>query len=49
MPLTPAEVAASAAAAVEAGAEAVHVHPRGADGAESLEAGDIAAAVAALR
>jgi uncharacterized protein (DUF849 family) len=49
VPLTPAELAASAAAAVAAGAEAVHLHPRGADGRESLEPADIAAAVAAVR
>ena len=49
VPLTPAELAASAAAAVDAGAEAVHLHPRGADGGESLLAADIAAAVTAVR
>jgi uncharacterized protein (DUF849 family) len=49
VPLSPTEVATAAAAAVAAGAEAIHVHPRGADGAESLRAADIAAAVDALR
>jgi uncharacterized protein (DUF849 family) len=49
VPVTPAELAASAAAAVAAGAEAVHLHPRGGDGAESLLAADIGAAVAAVR
>jgi len=49
VPLAPAEVAASAAEAVEAGAEAIHLHPRGADGRESLLAADVAAAVAAVR
>ncbi len=49
VPLTPAELAASAAAAVTAGAEAVHVHPRNASGAESLAAADIAAAVTSVR
>jgi uncharacterized protein (DUF849 family) len=49
VPLTPAELAASAAAAVAAGAEAVHLHPRGADGGESLLAADVAAAVTAVR
>ena len=49
VPLTPAELAASAAAALAVGAEAVHMHPRGADGGESLRAADIAAAVAAVR
>jgi uncharacterized protein (DUF849 family)/ribosomal protein S18 acetylase RimI-like enzyme len=49
VPLAPVELAASAAAAVDAGAEAVHLHPRGADGGESLLAADIAAAVTAVR
>jgi uncharacterized protein (DUF849 family) len=49
VPVTPAELAASAAAAIAAGAEAVHIHPRGADGRESLRAADIGAAVAAVR
>jgi len=49
VPLAPAELAASAAAAVAAGAEAVHLHPRGADGGESLLAADVSAAVAAVR
>jgi uncharacterized protein (DUF849 family) len=49
VPVTPAELARAAAQAVAAGAEAVHLHPRGVDGAESLEAADIGAAVAAVR
>lgn len=49
VPLTPAELAASAADAVAAGAEAVHLHPRRADGGESLQAADVAAAVTAVR
>jgi uncharacterized protein (DUF849 family) len=49
VPLAPVELAASAAAAVDAGAEAVHLHPRGADGGESLLAAVIAAAVTAVR
>lgn len=49
VPVTPAELAVAAAQAVAAGAEAVHVHPRDADGAESLEPADIGAAVAAVR
>ena len=49
VPLTPAELAASAAAAVTAGAEALHLHPRRADGGESLLAADVAAAVTAVR
>jgi uncharacterized protein (DUF849 family) len=48
-PATPRELAAAAVAAVAAGAEAVHVHPRAADGRESLAAGDVGAAVAAVR
>jgi uncharacterized protein (DUF849 family) len=49
VPLTPAQLAASTTAAVAAGAEAVHLHPRGADGRESLGPADIAAAVTAVR
>jgi uncharacterized protein (DUF849 family) len=49
LPITPAELAASAEAAVAAGAEAVHVHPRDADGQQSLAAADVGAAVAAIR
>ena len=49
VPITPAELAHAAAQAVAAGAEALHVHPRDADGAESLAAADIGAAVAAVR
>jgi uncharacterized protein (DUF849 family) len=49
VPLSPAELAASAAAAVEAGAEAVHLHARRSDGDESLLAADIGAAVTAVR
>jgi uncharacterized protein (DUF849 family) len=49
VPVTPAELAASAAGAVAAGAEAVHMHTRGADGQESLRAADVAAAVTAVR
>src|SRR5262250_3343211 len=49
VPVTPAELAASAAGAVAAGAEAVHMHTRGVDGQESLRAEDVAAAVTAVR
>jgi uncharacterized protein (DUF849 family) len=49
VPLSPAELAASAAAAVGAGAEAIHLHPRRGDGGESLLAADVGAAVAAVR
>lgn len=49
VPVAPAELAASAAEAVAAGAEAVHLHTRGPDGRESLRAADVAAAVTAVR
>jgi uncharacterized protein (DUF849 family) len=49
VPVTPAELATAAAEAVAAGAEAVHVHPRGSDGVESLHADDIGTAVSAIR
>jgi uncharacterized protein (DUF849 family) len=49
VPVTPDELAAEAAAAVKAGAEAVHLHARGGDGAESVRAADVGAAVAAVR
>src|SRR4051812_25639910 len=49
VPLTPAELAADAAAARRAGAFAVHVHPRDARGEQTLRARDCDAAVAAIR
>ncbi|MEV0646478.1 3-keto-5-aminohexanoate cleavage protein [Phytomonospora sp. NPDC050363] len=49
VPITPAELAADAAASVAAGAAAVHMHPRDASGAESLAPEDVGAAVAAVR
>ena len=49
VPVTPDELARDAAAAVAAGAEAIHLHARGADGAESVRAADVGAAVAAVR
>jgi uncharacterized protein (DUF849 family) len=49
VPVSPAQLAAAAARAVAAGAEAVHMHPRGLDGRESLRAADVGAAVAAVR
>lgn len=48
VPIKPHELAVAAAAAVSAGAEAVHLHPRGRDGAESLHVDDVAAAVTAV-
>jgi uncharacterized protein (DUF849 family) len=49
LPVTAAQLAAEARAAAAAGAGAFHVHPRGDDGAESLDAPVIDAAVAAIR
>ncbi len=49
VPVTPAELARDAAAAVAAGAEAIHLHARGPDGAESVRPDDVGAAVAAVR
>jgi uncharacterized protein (DUF849 family) len=49
VPVTPAQLAGAALGAVAAGAEAVHLHPRGSDGRESLRAADVGAAVAAVR
>jgi uncharacterized protein (DUF849 family) len=49
LPLSPAQLAAAAAEAAEAGAQAVHFHVRGPDGRESLAAGDVAGAVAEVR
>jgi uncharacterized protein (DUF849 family) len=49
LPLTARELAADAVAAAEAGAFAVHLHPRGPDGLETLDPGPCGAAVAAIR
>jgi uncharacterized protein (DUF849 family) len=49
VPLTPSELAADAVAARTAGAFAVHVHPRDAHGAQTLDAQACDAAVAAIR
>jgi uncharacterized protein (DUF849 family) len=49
VPITPEQLARDARAAVEAGAGALHLHPRGDDGAESLHPDAVDAAVAALR
>jgi uncharacterized protein (DUF849 family) len=49
VPHTPAELAADALAARDAGAFALHVHPRDARGAQSLSAKTCDAAVAAIR
>jgi uncharacterized protein (DUF849 family) len=49
VPTTPQALAVAARDAVEAGAAALHLHPRGADGRESFAAADIIAAVTAVR
>ena len=49
MPVSPVQLAQATAEAAVAGAGAVHFHVRGADGRESLAAGDVAGAVAAVR
>jgi uncharacterized protein (DUF849 family) len=49
IPVTPAELAASAREAVAAGAGALHFHVRSQHGRESLAPDDVAAAVAAVR
>lgn len=48
-PLTPSELAADAAAVVAAGAGELHLHPRDADGAETLAPATVAAALEAIR
>ena len=47
VPITPEEVARDAAACVAAGAASVHVHPRDADGRETLEVDDTVRALRA--
>jgi uncharacterized protein (DUF849 family) len=49
VPLTAAELAADARGAVDAGAAELHVHPRAADGRETLEPETVAAVVKAIR
>jgi uncharacterized protein (DUF849 family) len=49
VPITPDEVAAAAREARDAGAGAVHVHPRGKDGLETLDPGPCGEVVAAVR
>src|SRR5688500_3350196 len=49
VPITPDELAADAAAAVDAGAGALHFHVRDPDGAETLEPEPTAAALQAIR
>lgn len=49
VPRSPAELATAAGAAVAAGASAIHMHPRDASGAESLDGAAISPAVAAVK
>jgi uncharacterized protein (DUF849 family) len=49
LPLTATDLAAAALAAAEAGAFAVHVHPRRADGAQTLDPVPCGEAIAAIR
>ncbi|HEY3954543.1 MAG TPA: 3-keto-5-aminohexanoate cleavage protein [Streptosporangiaceae bacterium] len=49
VPRTPGELAADAQDAVRAGAHVIHMHPRDAAGAETLEADAVLAAVRAVR
>ncbi len=49
LPVTPPELAAAAVAAHHAGARAVHLHPKTADGVDSLQPEVVAAAVDAVR
>lgn len=49
VPVTPAALAIAAREAVEEGAEAIHVHPRGDLGRESLDVDLVAATLAAIR
>jgi len=48
-PVTSSELARDARAVVAAGAQAIHVHPRSASGAQSLSASAVLPAVAAIR
>jgi uncharacterized protein (DUF849 family) len=49
IPINPSQQAHQAAIAVEAGAGAIHVHPRDKNGYESLASDDVAAALQAIR
>jgi uncharacterized protein (DUF849 family) len=49
LPLTADELARDAEAVVAAGAQALHIHPRAANGKQSLASQDIAAALSAIR
>jgi uncharacterized protein (DUF849 family) len=47
--VTPEQLAAAARPAVDAGAETLHIHPKDADGRDSLAPDDVAAAISAVR
>jgi uncharacterized protein (DUF849 family) len=49
LPVTPDQITAAAVAAHQAGAKAVHMHPKTADGVDSLRAEVVGAAVGAVR
>ena len=49
VPSTPGQLADASRRSVEAGAEAVHLHPRDESGAETLAAAEVGAAIAAVR
>jgi uncharacterized protein (DUF849 family) len=49
LPLAPGELAREGRRAVDAGAGALHIHPRRADGTQSFDPDDVGAAVAAVR
>ena len=49
LPLTPDQLAAAAVASHRAGAKAVHMHPKSADGKDSLHDAEVSAAVSAVR
>lgn len=49
LPVTPAQLAADALAVVQAGAGAIHVHPRNAEGEQRLDPETVGAAVEAIR
>jgi uncharacterized protein (DUF849 family) len=49
VPITPDELGRAAAGAVAAGADALHIHPRGTDGLETLVYADTHAALVAVR
>lgn len=49
IPITAAELAAEARSCVVAGANALHVHPRGDDGKESLQSAHVARCIDTIR